>query len=192
MSLHKIFILLLTLFLINCSTKQENKNEIYYIIKHPKIIVEEVDEDDMPPPPPLPITYYGNYNFILIDSSTIYFHRRKDYRTCGYGIDDSKPPRMLLTPDSLNVIKIGRLKEFLREMVSESISKDRHFFASISSPTDTIRNRAFKIITDFFSEKKMRYYIIRNWTEEEQYVTEAKIENKVYDPTNVKWKVGFE
>jgi hypothetical protein len=99
---------------------------------------------------------------------------------------------MLMTPDSLNVIKIGRLKEFLKEMVSESIAEDRHFYASISSPTDTIRNRAFKIITDFFSEKKMRYYIIRNWTEEEQYVTEAKIENKIYDPTNVKWKVGFE
>ena len=192
MSLHKNYILLLSLFLFNCSTKQENKNEIYYIIKHPKISVEEVEEDDMPPPPPPPITYYGNCNFILIDSSTIYFHRRKDNRTCGFGIDDSKPPRILLTPDSLNVIKISRLKEFLRENVSELISKDRHFFASISSPTDTIRNRAFKIITEFFKEKKMRFYIIRNWTEEEQFVIEAKIENKVYDPTNVKWTVGFE
>ncbi len=192
MKLHKNFILLLALFVFQCTTKNESRQEIFYVIKHQKIIPQELDNNDIPPPPPPPIIYYGNYNFILLDSSTVYFHKRKDNRTCFIDMDDSKPPRMFLTPDSLTKIEIVSLAEFLRTTVSVSISSDRHFFASISSPTDTIRNRAFKIITEFFKAKKIHFYNIRNWTEEEQYVTEARIENKVYDATKVKWKVGFE
>ncbi len=35
-------------------------------------------------------------------------------------------------------------------------------------------------------------YNIRNWTEEEQFVTTAKIENRKYDPNSIDWKIGFD
>jgi hypothetical protein len=183
--------LTLTFLLFSCSTKQNNKREIYYVVQHPKVITKDLGND--PPPPLPPTTFYGNFNFILLDSSTIYFHNQEKYRLCGTGINDSRPPRVFLTPDNLTKINIDDLPNFLMSSTTDSLlAKDRHFFASISSPTDTIYNRAFKIITDFFKTKKIRNYYIRNWTEEEKYVTTAKIKNIAYKPELVDWKVGFE
>ena len=190
-TLTKILTLLtITFLLFGCSTRQDKVDEVYYVVKHPMTTTQ--DTGDVPPPPPPPTTYYGNFNFILLDSSTIYFHSRHIYRFCGTGIDDTKPPRVFLTPDSLTKLNINDLPKFLTTVITDSIASDRHFFASISSPTDTIKNRAFKIITDFFKSKNIRRYNIRNWTEEEQFVTTAKIENKKYNPDSVDWKIGFD
>lgn len=183
-------ILTFILLLFGCSTRQDNVNDVYYVIKHPTTTKQGTR--DVPPPAPPLITYYGNLNFILLDSSTIYFHIQHINRFCGTGIDDTKPPRVFLIPDSLTKLSINDLPQFLATSISDSLASDRHFFASISSPTDTIKNRAFKIITDFFKLKKIIRYNIRNWTEEEKFVTTAKIENKKYNPDSVDWKVGFD
>ena len=71
--------------------------------------------------------------------------------------------------------------------------------------TDTIKNRAYQIITDFFKSKKFIHpqysrlekdstirYNVRNWTEEEQYVITAKINKTKYDPNKVEWNEGFD
>jgi len=109
------------------------------------------------------------------------------------GIDpyDQKPPLLNLSPGDLREIGINQLPRFLTA-INDSVTNDREFFASISSPTDTIKNRAFKIIRDFLKSRKLNRYIIRNWTEEEEYVTTAKIKNLHYDPKTVDWKVGFD
>ncbi len=174
---------------MSCATKQDIKDEVYYVVKHPKPNTKDFGDN---PPPPLPITFYGNYNFILLDTSKIFYHQVHQYYTCGTGVDFTKPPKLFLTPDSLREIKIGDLSEFLNNSITDSVARMRHFFASISYPTDTIRNRAFKLITDFFKTKDIRLYNIRNWTEEEKYVTTAKVENKKYNPDSVDWKVGFD
>lgn len=150
--------------LICCSTKYENINEIYYVIKHSKTTKQDT-LDVIPPPPPK--SYYGEFNFILIDSSTIYFHRKYVNTICGTGIDDSKPPRISLKSKDLKKIKIEDLHLFVLNSIS--IAKNNDFFASISSPTDTIKNRGFHIIDNFFKSKNIYKYIIRNWTEEEQW-----------------------
>lgn len=174
--------------LFGCS--KEKTDEVYYVIKHPTTTTQNTG--DAPPPTPPTTSYYGTFNFILLDSSTIYFHNRHNYRFCGTGIDDTKPPRVFLTPESLTKLNLNDLTQFLTTSISDSLAADRQFFASISSSTDTIKNRAFKIITDFFKAKKITRYNIRNWTEEEQFVTTAKIENKVYNPDLIDWKVGFD
>jgi len=184
-------ILTFSFLLFSCSTEQGDKDEVYYVVKHPKASVQQTG-DSLPPPPPPPTTYYGNFNFILLDSSTIYFHSQHIYRTCGTGIDETKPPKVFLVPDSLAKLNIADLPQFLASSINDSVAADRHFFASISSPTDTIRNKAFKIITDFLKSKKVMRYNIRNWTEEEQFVTTAKIENRKYDPNSIDWKIGFD
>ncbi len=173
--------------LFGCSTRQHKVDEIYYVIKHTPTIQ---DTGDVPPPPPPPTPYYGDFNFILLDGSVTYFHNKHIYRFCGTGIDHAKPPRVFLIPDHLTKISMADLPHFLTTLISDSIITGQHFFASISSPTDTIRNGAFKIINDFFRSKIP--YSIRNWTEEEHFVTIAKIENKEYNPNLVDWKVGFD
>lgn len=190
--MERIIIFILTMFflLFGCTLKKANEDEIYYVIKHPITIAQ--DTCDVPPPKPPALTYYGNFNFILLDSSTIYFHSQHIQRFCGTGIDDSKPPRVFLTSESLIKLDINLLPQFLTNSITDSLASGKRFFASISSPTDTIRNRAFKIISDFFKSKNIVRYNIRNWTEEERFVTTAKIENKSYNPDSVEWIIGFD
>lgn len=181
-----IIIFIATIFLFSCSTKQD-KSEIYYVVKHEKI---KPDTDSIPPPPALPLPFYGNYNFILLDTSKIFYHTKNKHYSCGYGLDFTKPFDLFLTPENLTEMEINNLDLFLKS-IPDSIISDRYFFTSLSSPKDTIKNRAFKIITTFLKSKNIKYYNVRNWTEEEQYVTTAKLENKKYDRNAVEWKVGF-
>lgn len=187
--LKQITILLIAnLLLYSCSESHDKKDQIYYVIKHQQETI--VPESDSLPPPPFPNPFYGNYNFILIDTSTIYCHKKNKRYSCGFGLDFTKPFHLFLTPEDLSEIKINNLEIFLKS-IPDSIITDKHFFASISSPKDTIRNRAFKVITDFLKSRNIQFYNIRNLTEEEQYVLTAKLENKKYDPSLVDWKVGF-
>lgn len=170
--------------------KQNSHNEVYYVIKHFSTSAEHTS--DIPPPAPPPTVYYGNLNFILLDSSTIYVHTLHVSSLCGTRNNDTKPPRLGLVPDNLNKVNMDSLPHFLAAVINDTPATNRHFFASIASPTDTIRNRAFKTITDLFTSKKITRYLIRNWTEEERFVTEAKIKNKRYHPDSIDWKIGYE
>lgn len=183
-----IIIFISTFLLFSCSTKPDEKNKVYYIIKHQQ---EQIDlGKDAPPPPPFYKPFYGNYNFILLDSSKIFFHKKNKYYSCGYGLDHTKPFRLYLTPGNLVEIKINELEMFLKS-IPDSIISDQHFYASVSSPKDTIRNAAYKIIAGYFKLKNIKHYNTRNLTEEEEYVLTAKLENKKYDPAFIDWKVGF-
>ena len=128
----------------------------------------------------------------MFDSSKIFYHNRYIYYDCGTGVDFTKPPNILLTPNNLVEIKINDLQNFLLRNVSDTMVQSQYVTASISSPSDTIRNKSYKIITNFFKDKKIRRYVIRNWTEEEHFVAMAKIQNKQYDPSKVDWRIGFD
>jgi hypothetical protein len=179
-----IILFLLTVLLFNCSTNHDN-DVVYAIVKHDTIVKPKGTE-----PPQLPKPFYGNYNFILLDSSKIFYHKKNKRYSCGYGLDHTRPFHVSLAPKNLTEIKINELEVFLKS-IPDSITSDRHFYASVSSPKDTIKNRAYKIIADFFKSKNIKYYNTRNLTEEEQYVLISKLENKKYDPQSVNWIVGF-
>ncbi len=171
-----------------CSAKK-SKSAIYYVINHQEKI-ELPREDSLPPPPILPSPFYGNYNFILLDSSHIFIHKKhKNYR-CGNEFDYGKPFRLFLSPEDIREVKIENLEQFLKS-IPDSIISDRHFYASISSPVDTIRNPAYKKISDFLKSKNIRFYNTRNCTEEEYYALTAKLENRKFDQKTVEWKIGF-
>ena len=181
--MHKIFIILITLIQFYCNTKQDDNKFIYYVIKN-------VNRNPKLPSPPS--IYYGNHNFILIDTSKIFYHNKYVYYYCGTGVDFNKPPRLFLAPKSLTEIKIKDLQAFLSNNIPDNMFRGCYVSSSISSPGDTIQNRGFKIIVDYFKIKKIGRYVIRNWTEEEQFVVTAKIKNIPYDPSKVEWKVGFD
>jgi hypothetical protein len=185
----QIIILFISILLLSsCSRKPAEGDIIYHVIRHEqKNSVENTAS--IPPPPVLEKPFYGHYNFILLDTSTIFLHERNKHYTCGYGLDDTKPFFLDLTPEDLTEIGISKLETFLQS-IPDSIISYGFFYASASSPQDTIRNRGYKIISDFFKSKNIRFNT-RNITEEEQYVLAAKLENKKYDPSALEWKVGF-
>jgi len=136
--------------------------------------------------------FYGDYNFILNDEQTVYFYRaNRNKGYCGTGRDNSKPKRLYLTPDSLTRIDIDSLDSFLSKTLKPSNNKEI-ITASISSPTDTIKSQALPIITKHFRKNNIQRYAIRLLTEEERYVTEAKLRNKTYNPDSLEWRIGFD
>lgn len=183
-----LFLIFFAVLLGGCTSKQSN-NTVYYVIKHFEIHPNKgkIKLEKLPPPPP---PFYGDYSFVLLDTSKVFYHKKcVDFRGDCLTIH-LLPERINLTPDSLFEIRIEDLKQFLISSNENLSKKGIMGFVSISSPSDTIRNRAYKILTDYYNQKLARYYI-RNWTEEEQYVINAKMNNKPYNPDSIKWKVGF-
>ncbi len=167
--------LFLLFLLFACSG--EKKHDYDYIIK-------KIDPKFYP-------IFYGQHNFILIDSNKVYYHDKYVFHGCGTGIDGTKPARLDLYPDTLKEIKLSALNKYLKSLKYTPTSPGGFHFASISSQTDTIRNKAFVVLTNFFKKIKYRYSI-RKCTEEEEFVSIAKNENKAYEPYKIKWKVGFD
>jgi hypothetical protein len=187
----KTFLVLISIFAIfSCSTKKQTDKEVYYIIKKSSKL--QVDTVDIPAPPPPPLIYYGQHNFILTDSTHVFYHDYHVFFSCGNGVDFSKPPRLFLAPDSLTEIKINELQTFLRSNIPDTLENGRWISANISSSSDTIFNIAFKIITDYFKSKNIKRYGIRNWTEEENFATTAKLNKTPYDPMTADFQTGFD
>ncbi|MDB5257784.1 MAG: hypothetical protein JWM14_2479 [Chitinophagaceae bacterium] len=183
--MNKIIILIVFIIVLGCSGKQPRTESNYYIIKHP------IQKDSSGNKVPTGI-FYGDHNFILIDSTRIFYHTKNIFRFCGTGIDYTKPPKLSLKPEDLQEITIEELPLFLEKDVTKSMGQNIDAFVSVSSPNDTIKNRAIQIIFKYFTSGKNTRYIVRNCTEEELYVTSAKIANTKYDPTTINWKKGFD
>lgn len=196
---NKVFLLsfIIAILFFGCSQNQNTGNEFYYIIGEPfrnqtkNVSNDSILEIRLPNP-----TFYGNYNFILFDSSKVYVHQLpiEEFGWCGTNRKEDdliKPPRLFLLPNKLTEVKLHNLKKFLM-LIPDSVILHRSFFASISSPLDTIRNKGFKTITDFFKLKNVNKYNIRYWTEEEKFVSMAKNENEEFNSDKVNWSIGFD
>jgi hypothetical protein len=184
-----IHILLLFLILNSCKEKQKGQDDRYFVIhQNDSLIKAKRDTSNGE----VLMFFYGDYNFILNDNQTVYFYRaNRNKGYCGTGTDNSKPKRLYLTPDSLTQISIDSLDSFLSETLKTSSDKEV-LTASISSPIDTIESQAFPIITKYFRKNNIQRYAIRLLTEEERYVTEARLENKHYNPDSIEWETGFD
>ena len=182
------FILSIFTFLLSCSTEKDSNIDFYYVIKHFDTTTQDKEDKFAPLPPP--IMFYGLHNFIILNSK-IFYHNNNIIRTCGVGLDLTKPPRLNITPVNLQEIEISELRNFLEINIPDPLINGRDVFAIISSPTDTIRNSAFKITKEYFVKKNIKHGI-RNLTEEENFVLNAKLENKKYCPNNQNFKIGFD
>ncbi len=185
----KILVFLVLMLLLGCSPKKEAEDSVYYIITHPDSL-QQRSVDDGPPPPPF--AFYGYHNFILYDSSRIFYHNKYVFYSCGMGIDFSKPPRLFLAPDNLTEITLSELPAFLKAMKSRFRENEFRVYTNIASPTDTIRNPAFGVIQAYFKTKGIKVFGVRRWTEEEAFATKAKVERSAYDPESAKFETGFD
>lgn len=189
-----VVVSLFTLLLAGCSAAQETKvkqDVVYYVIKHPKIPEYKDTLGLLAPPPPPPPSFYGRINIILTDdTSGVYVHNMFDKNDCGYGRDLSKPPFLNLKTDSLTMIASKDLLPYLKARKWSNFEMSS--YTVISSELDSIKNPNFRRIMSFFNSKNFLVYTIRNCTEEERYVLEAKEQNKPYNSDSVEWVEGFD
>jgi hypothetical protein len=180
-----IYIFLAASFLA-CDKAFEEQGVVYHVIKEPV-----VDLTSLAPPPP-PALYYGQHNFILCaDGKTYYHSKHNNYGWCGTGIDTSNPDFISLHPSDIVELTDDNLVRFVRSAVRDTSSHHRKVAATISSPTDSIKNRHFKEIVNVFRQENFNIYTIRKTTEEEQVVLRHKIENKEYNPDDINWEGEF-
>ena len=180
MRINLVILLLLAFF--SCKEKKHPKDEKVYLIIHRNDSLIKAKEE-------LPLKFfYGDYNFILANKQTVFFYRARWIRiACGTGKDFTKPGFLYLTPDSLKAISVDSLESFLKFNLN-----DYDVLASIASPNDTIKNPAFPIITKYFQKNNIQRYAIRLLTEEEYYVSQAKLQKKPYNPDSINWEIGFD
>lgn len=171
----RIFLYALATIFISCSQQANEKETVYYVIKHPTEShlldnsgVNELAPPPLPPAPPPP--FYGKHNFVLLDTSTVLYYRYNGFDV--YEADEAynKPPVIGLSAKDIQTLKGTELQEFLDQNISDSPQSVRDVTVSISSPTDTIRNRGIVIIIDHLKQNGVRLYNVRNLTEEESNV----------------------
>lgn len=182
---HFIPIIFILTYFFSCSI--DDKKENYYVIKD---ISKKINSKNDSITKMLPVLY-GKHNFILINNSKIYYHKYNPRIGCGWGRDFTKPPRLYLTPDSLKEIKLKDLEKFLNKLVKEKANSGKQIII-ISSPTDTVKNKALTLITLYFESKKEYLVGVKKCTEEEEYVGYAKLKKRKYNPSEIKWKIGFD
>jgi hypothetical protein len=168
---------------ISCDINQKAK-DYFYVIKSP--VIHSVDSLDYSEP-----VFYGQNNFILYDSKTIFYHNKCVFHWCGTGIDYTKPDRLFLASGDLIKLKPGELKHFLETKFNWKNKHSSVRIMSISSSTDTIRNPAYSILLDFQKRHENMLVSVRKWTEEEEYVATAKMKKHPYESHKIKWKKGF-
>lgn len=156
--LNKILLLIFCFTLFSCA--EENKSvmpQTYYIIKH--AYIDKKEFGNKPPPSLPPVIQYGNYNFILLDTSLIYF-----YVLNSSVIGTDLFANVGLTSKQVSKIEIDSLHKFLKVNIPRN---DGDKTATISYPTDSIKNRAVNIIAEYFNTNGFSKYNIRNITKEE-------------------------
>jgi len=131
---------------------------------------------------------YCDYNFVLLDSSSIYFYKFKEPVFMDIIADRmSNPPFIKLLPEKLQKMEIAELEKQIKgkQLLPEAELRNKSFSASISYPEDTVKHKAFATLFNHLKSNNV-YFSIRRCTQEELAVTEAIIKKTTYDPMKVR------
>lgn len=135
--------------------------------------------------------YYGNFNFIIIDSNTFYFFEYHKHIDCDFGFNAYRPPRLYLLPDSLIIVQRKELLEFFRKNINHQLEKNNSSLIALSSNFDSIESNYQKLFLKIVKKYDNVLLTIRKCTEEETAVAESKLKGTKYQPETIKWKYGF-
>ncbi len=183
-----LFIVLLQFFCWSCvsvSQKKDEKDILYIIPHHQQETFTRRYQQDFSI-----LFFYGQFNFVLTDNQ-IFLHQRFVKINKNEKINFTKPPQLKLLPTDFTEIRLADLPTYLSTFVLDTAANNRTVMASVVANSDTIKNPAFNTISNFFQSKNHFSYVIRNWTEEEQFALKAKIFKTAYNPDTMHWKVGF-
>jgi hypothetical protein len=135
--------------------------------------------------------YYGDFNFILIDSNTFYFFKHDEYIDCDFGFNAYRPPRLYLYPDSLITVQRKDLHEFLRKNIIPQLEKKNSSLIALSSNFDSINKNLQSPFDELTKTYDDVHLTIRKCTEEETAVAASKLMGTKYQPETINWKYGF-
>lgn len=179
MKVHLV-LLLVCFFLLNCSKKEEVKNEVYIISK------EQRKLDTMKNILPWR-GFYGLRNVIIDEKGDLYFYQ-KEYLLliCGTKEENLIPEFIDLSPNDLIKIPKNTAVDFIRENIAMQIKKKKAPLV-IASQLDTLKNNTFLNYVKDYKKSQIATYMIRRTTQEEDVVLRFKKNNSPYNPKSVKW-----
>lgn len=183
----RIFIGFMICFLfLNCSKKDNQEENIPYIIsQNNKEVVR--GKDTIPPPPPIPgWLFYGTNTFIINSDSTAYYFQRKGIASvCGTPTADTIPYFTNLQP--LEIIEISNKNIY--DFIKLNYRDDFRNQTFIASQSDTLNSKMFFDLNKSlnFFKRDRDFVIIRRTTQEEDTVLKYKKDNSYYDSKNIKW-----
>ncbi|WP_269234509.1 hypothetical protein [Flavobacterium flavigenum] len=184
----KIFIsFVICIFLSNCSKKENQKENIHYIIsKESKGKI--TGNDTIPPNLPIPgWLVYGTNTFIINTDSTAYYFQNKGIGfICGTPNADIIPYFINLQPKDLIEISNKNLYEFIKLNYKDNF-RNATFIASQS---DTLTSKIFfdlrKSLKCFIRDRD--FCIVRRTTQEEDTVLKYKRNDEsYYSSDDIKW-----
>ncbi|MFC4815962.1 hypothetical protein [Flavobacterium sp. GCM10023249] len=191
-----LFFLCAVFGLISCGKKVGESSDKPYVISEERRKYEMQDElyekgeIDKIVLMNLPKYFYGSENFILDDSSNVFYYhfQPKIYESCIPFEDDDIPYFQGLEPDLL----IQLPKESLAAFVKLNFRRGIKNKVKIASQKDTLNSKAyFKIrhaLDKYLSFRPDNdIYLVYPTTQEEDSVLYYKKHQKVYNPDSIKW-----
>lgn len=183
--------LLVSFFLLNCTKKEEVKNEIYIISKaesdYKEMLEESLNHSTPPPSPPAP-SVYGTNNFIIDKDTTIFYFQRPYIFICGTGSEDDHPP-FLFGFEKEDFIEIP--KNSIEDFILLNFKGGERNIFDIASQLDTLNFTAYYNLINTLKQCKLERdkdrIVIRRTTQEEDTVIEYKKKRKEYYYGDIKW-----
>ncbi|RZK09581.1 MAG: hypothetical protein EOO46_13425 [Flavobacterium sp.] len=180
-------LLLISFFLLNCTKKEEVKNEVYIISKEDRDNKKRLEEAKIPPAPK---GYYGLTHIIIDEKGDLYFYQRP-YRFVWICIDEEDPlPEFIdLNPNDLVKIPNHTVADFLKENTAKRI-KEKKGVLVIASQLDTLKTKAFFELMYFihdYKKSQIALYLIRRTTHEEDVVLKYKKNDLDYYADSIQW-----
>lgn len=183
-------ILLISLFLLNCTKKEEVKNEVYIISKEERDYekLKQSGNKLIPPPPPKGPFAYGSNNFIIDKDSNLFYFQQPHFFICGTESENETIP-LLMEFKKEDFIQIPT--NSIQEFVKLNFKSGEGNFTHIASQIDTLN---FKVYFDLINAveqsalvKDSDQFIIRRTTQEEDTVIGYKKRGKSYYYGDIKW-----
>ncbi|MBL0735808.1 hypothetical protein JI750_02845 [Flavobacterium sp. GN10] len=184
----RIFIgFMICFFFLNCSKKENQEENIPYIISQEN--KEKIIENDtIPPPPPIPgYLFYGTNTFIIDKNSKVYYFQRNEIgHICGnWKKSDTIPYFINLQPKDLIEISSNAISDFIKSNYKDNFRN----ITFIASKLDTLQSKNYFNLLDAIKSSLKNYdlYFTRKTTQEEDTVLKYKKNNEYYDSENINW-----
>jgi hypothetical protein len=131
--------------------------------------------------------YYGHNNFIIDDSSKIYYYAYRFTPGCGTDKDYAKPPFIGLLPHQLIELDETEIDGFIKLNVAPRT--DYMKLIIVASSRDTFKSKAIdSLFSKVLTNNDRKLIVIRRMTEEEKIVLKHKKSgDPYYSPSDIEW-----
>ena len=185
-----VFLLIFLVICVACS-----KSDYTHTKETPPYTVSQIDSTlqaqwkgtSTPPPPTL---FYGDYNFIVDNSSQqVFLHKKKHSWFCGTGVDFTKPDFLYLAPEDFKLLTKKEIQNYFTDTLPNLNNRQAIVLASFQDSIKLKEPR--KLVDSIFQSRKIQRFNIRMVTEEEKVILEHKKQHLPYAADSIPWSDNF-